>query len=81
MNRLAGQTGIQNKQWWLSVMKRANFSCQYPGCKTPKDRIQAHHVKPWSKYPSLRFNVDNGIVLCHQHHKQADRANHNNYGS
>lgn len=38
-----------------------------PGCTHTK-RLQAHHIKPWAMYPSLRYNVANGITLCRYCH-------------
>lgn len=66
--------------WRNSVLRRNNFCCEYPGCTTPRDQVQAHHKKPWAKYPRQRFEVSNGIALCKTHHKYADRANRLNVG-
>lgn len=55
-------------KWRKSVYKRDNFVCQWPGCMDSK-KLNAHHIKTWSEYPSLRFVVDNGITLCKNHHK------------
>lgn len=56
------------KQWRLSVYKRDNYTCQWPGCSTKK-RLNAHHIRTWANFPGLRYLVDNGITLCYQHHK------------
>lgn len=56
------------KKWRLSVYKRDNFLCQWPGCSSKK-RLNAHHIKTWAEYPGLRFCTDNGITLCYNHHK------------
>lgn len=58
----------QYKQWRQQVYKRDNFTCQWPGCSS-KEKINAHHIKTWANYPSLRYLVDNGITLCKNHHK------------
>jgi len=71
---------VRYTTWRLDVLKRSNFCCEYPNCLTPHDRVQAHHKKPWAKYPGVRFSVTNGIALCKTHHAMADRANRVNSG-
>ncbi len=55
------------KQWRKQVWLRDNFKCKIgnPDCF---GRIEAHHILSWSKYPELRYNINNGITLCHFHH-------------
>ena len=36
--------------------------------KSSTGRIEAHHILPWSNYPELRYEINNGISLCHFHH-------------
>jgi len=55
------------KAWRISVFKRDNFTCKYPGCNS-KNKIQSHHIIRWADSISLRFCVNNGIVLCKDHH-------------
>jgi hypothetical protein len=55
------------KTWRLSVFTRDDFQCYL--CSSSKD-LQAHHIKEFSKYPDLRFEVSNGVTLCHEHHEQ-----------
>lgn len=57
----------QYVKWRKEVYKRDKHCCQWPGCSNRK-RLNAHHIKTWSEYPSLRFVVDNGITLCRSHH-------------
>lgn len=56
------------KNWQQAVYKRDEWTCQKCGSKK---LIVAHHIKLFSKFPELRFEINNGIVLCrkcHQNH-------------
>lgn len=56
------------KQWRLAVLNKCDSKCVRCGSyKEP----HCHHIKPWAKFPELRFDVDNGEVLCKLcHHKE-----------
>ena len=56
------------KRWRQQVYQRDNHKCQWPGCDKTK-KLNAHHIMIWAHHPGLRFNIDNGITLCYQHHK------------
>lgn len=58
----------QYNKWRKDVYTRDNFCCQWPSCSGNK-KLNAHHIKKWSDYPGLRYNVNNGITLCYNHHK------------
>lgn len=61
----------QASKWRLvrqSVLKRDKFQCQNPSCKrteTKKLRMAVHHINDASNNPSLIFDMDNLITLCH----------------
>ena len=57
------------KAWRLKVYQRDKFKCQWPGCFASKKQLNAHHIKRWSDCPGLRYEIDNGITLCKNHHK------------
>lgn len=61
------------REWRMSIYRRDNFKCRManPDCC---GRIEAHHILGWTKYPELRYEINNGITLCHYHHprKKAD---------
>ena len=56
------------KNWRENVFKRDNYTCKKCGKRGVE--IQAHHVKPWALYPALRYEVNNGITLCNECHKE-----------
>lgn len=56
------------KKWRKAIYARDKFHCQWPYCNK-KNQLNAHHIKKWSDYPALRFNINNGITLCKYHHK------------
>lgn len=55
------------KKFRQEVLKRDNRTCQWHGC-TSKKRLNVHHIKTWSDFPGLRFDINNGITLCRAHH-------------
>jgi len=56
------------KKWRKSIYSRDNHTCQWPNCNSKK-KINAHHIKTWANFPGLRYDTNNGITLCYQHHK------------
>lgn len=56
------------KQWRKKVYTRDKHQCQWPGCSSRK-KINAHHIKTWANFPGLRYDINNGITLCYEHHK------------
>lgn len=56
--------------WRNAVFERDNYACQR--CQQLGGRLQAHHIRSWSKYPDLRYEVSNGITLCIACHKVAN---------
>lgn len=61
--------------WRKEVWLRDNFKCKIanPDCS---GRIEVHHILNWKDYPELRYQINNGITLCHAHHprKRVDEA-------
>lgn len=59
-------------EWKKKIYAKCGFSCSICFCKNKK--LNAHHIKEFSKYPELRFDVNNGVALCYECH----RAVHSN---
>jgi 5-methylcytosine-specific restriction endonuclease McrA len=55
------------KKWRQEIRKRDGSCCQWPNC-TARKKLQVHHILPWSGYPGLRYDPNNGITLCKTHH-------------
>ncbi len=54
------------KLWKQEVLQRDNSSCCICGSK---DNLDTHHIKSFYKYPELRYNIDNGKILCFECHR------------
>ena len=59
-----------HKAWATHIKKRDNMACQECGST---ENIVAHHIKSWTKFPELRFDINNGITLCNICHKKQHR--------
>ncbi len=58
------------KCWKKNVLKRDNYTCRECGIRG--GYLEAHHIKEFSNYPELRFDLDNGLTLCLPCHKKTD---------
>lgn len=58
------------KNWRRAVFERDDYTCQNKECGHRGGDLEAHHVKPWSTFPELRYSVDNGLTLCLKCHRK-----------
>lgn len=61
---------LKYRKWRTAVFKRDKYTCTLCG---DKGYVQAHHRKPFSEYPELRFDVNNGQTLCKKCHADVDK--------
>jgi hypothetical protein len=70
---------VEYKIWRDAVFKRDNYTCQSclirNGAGTGNDvYLEAHHIQPFAQFPEHRFDISNGIALCHRHHPRGRAA-------
>lgn len=61
------RNSIESKEWNRKVKERDKHKCKI-GNSDCGGRLEAHHILPFSEFPDLRFDVNNGITLCRFHH-------------
>lgn len=57
--------------WRKTVFERDNYTCKK--CYSRGGRLVAHHIKRWADCENSRYDVDNGLTLCKECHKQEHR--------
>ena len=62
------RSSLRYREWRAEVFKRDKWTCQICGYKGNK--LHADHIKPFSLFPSLRFDIKNGRTLCFDCHKK-----------
>lgn len=64
------RSSLEYKRWRIGVLIRDNFTCQT--CKIVGTSIEVHHIKSFAKNKELRLDINNGISLCINCHKEVD---------
>ena len=59
---------VEYKQWMQQILKKYNFLCQK--CKSKGNGLRVHHIFNFKDNPDRILDIDNGIVLCEEHHKE-----------
>ncbi len=62
------------KKWQIAIFKRDAYTCQtcgFTGKNTYKNIvIHADHIKSFTAYPELRYDINNGRTLCVPCHRK-----------
>lgn len=56
------------KKWRIEVYKRDNYTCKC--CGQTKGGLNAHHLNGYDNFKSQRYDVNNGVTLCKDCHKE-----------
>lgn len=59
--------GQLHRNWSLAVKNRDKWTCRIADTNCG-GKMVAHHILPWKDFIGLRYEVNNGITLCHFHH-------------
>ena len=59
--------GPLHKQWSRNVKLRDGWKCKIANGDC-HGRVESHHILSWKDYPELRYQINNGVTLCHAHH-------------
>jgi len=71
---IIARTSTRYGRWRAKVFRRDNYTCAKTGKKG--GNIVAHHIKNFSSHRPLRYDVNNGITLSAEAHRQF----HQQYG-
>lgn len=70
---------VEYRLWREAVFNRDNYTCVFCGARNgngKKIELAPDHIKPFSLFPELRFDVDNGRTLCRECHLQTETFGH-----
>ena len=69
------RNSLEYSIWRRAVYERDGYQCIWCGAKNGNGKtiiLNADHIKSFSKFPELRFAIDNGRTLCIDCHKTTD---------
>lgn len=70
---------IEDIRWRKDVFEKYNYSCAK--CNDNQSILHAHHIFNYWSHKELRFDINNGIVLCEACHKKFHKKYGNRYNN
>lgn len=61
------RAGQLHREWSKAVKNRDGWKCKMSNGDC-SGQVVAHHILSWKDHEKLRYEVNNGITLCHFHH-------------
>ena len=56
--------GQFHREWSKNIKNRDKWKCRINN-KDCIGRLEAHHILSWKDHPELKYDINNGIALCH----------------
>lgn len=69
------QGNSEYRLWAYKVKERDDFTCNCCG-DNKGGNLVSHHLNAWNKFKEQRYDIENGVCLCEQCHKEF----HKKYG-
>lgn len=66
---------LEYKAWVKTCLSRDNYTCSF--CGKRGGDMHVDHIKPFSKYPDLRLELNNGRTLCVDCHRKTPTYGYN----
>jgi 5-methylcytosine-specific restriction endonuclease McrA len=73
--RVTMRKGLDYALWRIKVYDRDEYTCQK--CNEVGGILKAHHMDSFADFPEYRLDVENGVTLCHECHREF----HHRYGT
>jgi 5-methylcytosine-specific restriction endonuclease McrA len=64
------RTSGKYRRWRVKILERDGYKCQL--CPKIGGELHVDHIKSFTFYPELRFEVDNGRTLCAKCHRNTE---------
>jgi len=70
-NKVKSRARPEMTNWRNLVFNLGNFTCRH--CNKIGGKLHVHHKAPYSLFPELRWELNNGMVLCENCHKEVHK--------